>query len=128
MPLVSLIPRFLDPNAGEIRIDGKNIRWITLDSLRDQVSLVMQQSFIFNDTVANNLGCGDASYSIPQIIEAAKLVHAHNFIQKLPYGYETRVGELGFGLSGRTIPHRPGAGRAARPGRAGDRGTEYGFG
>ena len=96
--LVALIPRFLDPSEGEVRLDGKNIRWVTLDSLRNQVSLVMQQNYIFNDTVANNIGCGDPSYSIPQIIEAAKVVHAHNFVQKLPYGYETQIGEHGFGL------------------------------
>jgi ABC-type multidrug transport system fused ATPase/permease subunit len=96
--LVSLIPRFLDPTSGEIRIDGKNIRWVTLDSLRNQVALVLEKELIFNDTVANNIGCGDPSFSIPQIIEAAKLVHAHNFIQKLPHGYETQIGEMGFGL------------------------------
>jgi len=96
---VSLVLRFLDPSSGEIRIDGKNIRWVTLDSLRNQVALVMQQSLIFNDTVANNIGCGDPSFSIPQIIEAAKLAHAHNFIQRLPYGYETTIGELGHSLS-----------------------------
>ncbi|HLW65660.1 MAG TPA: ABC transporter ATP-binding protein [Gemmataceae bacterium] len=96
--LVSLIPRFLDPTSGEIRIDGKNIRWVTLDSLRNQVALVMQREMIFNDTVANNIGCGDPSFSIPQIIEAAKLVHAHNFIQKLPHGYESVIGEMGYGL------------------------------
>ncbi|HEY8504143.1 MAG TPA: ABC transporter ATP-binding protein, partial [Gemmataceae bacterium] len=94
-----LIPRFLDPTGGEIRIDGKNIRWVTHDSLRSQIALVMQHNLIFNDTVANNIGCGDASYSLPQIIEAAKLAHAHQFIQKLPAGYETPVGELGFALS-----------------------------
>lgn len=97
--LAALIPRFLDPSSGEIRIDGKNVRWVTLDSLRNQVALVMQQNLIFNDTVANNIGCGDPSYSIPQIIEAAKLVHAHNFIQKLPFGYETPIGQLGHSLS-----------------------------
>src|SRR5262249_49127930 len=81
--------------AGEIRIDGKNIRWVTLDSLRNQAALVLQSDLTFNDTVANNIGCGDPSYSIPQLIEAAKLVHAHNFIQRLPHGYETMIGEMG---------------------------------
>jgi len=96
--LVSLIPRFLDPSSGEIRIDGRNLRWVTLDSLRSQTALVMQDHILFNDTVLNNIGCGDPSFSVPQIIEAAKLVHAHNFIQRLPYGYETVVGDLGHAL------------------------------
>ncbi len=96
--LVYLIPRFLDPSSGEVRIDGKNIRWVTLDSLRNQIGMVLQHSLVFNDTVANNIGCGDPSFNIPQIIEAAKLVHAHQFIQRLPAGYETQIGDLGFPL------------------------------
>lgn len=99
LALVSLIPRFLDPSSGEILVDGRNLRWVTLDSLRSQTALVMQDHILFNDTVLNNIGCGDPSFSVPQIIEAAKLVHAHNFIQRLPYGYETRVGDLGHSLS-----------------------------
>jgi ATP-binding cassette, subfamily B, bacterial len=57
-----------------------------------------QNSLVFNDTVANNIGCGDPSFTLPQIIEAAKLAHAHQFIQRLPYGYETPIGELGHSL------------------------------
>jgi ATP-binding cassette subfamily B protein len=97
--LVSLVPRFLDPTEGEIKIDGRNLKWITQDSLRTQIGLVLQNSLVFNDTVANNVGCGDPSYTLPQIIEAAKLAHAHQFIQRLPYGYETPIGELGHSLS-----------------------------
>jgi ATP-binding cassette, subfamily B, bacterial len=96
--LVYLIPRFLDPTSGEIRIDDHNLRWVTLDSLRAQIALVMQHSLVFHDTVANNIGCGDPAYTMPQIIEAAKVAHAHQFIQKLPKGYETVVGELGHTL------------------------------
>src|SRR5439155_6122194 len=96
--LVYLIPRFLDPSSGEIRIDNHNLRWVTLDSLRAQIAVVLQHNLVFNDTVANNIGCGDASYSLPQIIEAAKVAHAHQFIQKLPRGYETLIGELGHHL------------------------------
>lgn len=96
--LMYLIPRLLDPTSGEVRIDGKNIRWVTLDSLRNQVAVVSQQNLVFNDTVANNIGCGDPSFSIPQVIEAAKLVHAHSFVEKLPYGYETPIGEIGHSL------------------------------
>jgi ABC-type multidrug transport system fused ATPase/permease subunit len=96
--LVYLLPRFLDPTAGEIRIEDKNIKWVTHESLRAQVAVVMQDDLVFSDTVANNIGCGDPGYSLPQIIEAAKVAHAHQFIERLPYGYETRVGEQGHAL------------------------------
>lgn len=97
--LVYLIPRLLDPTAGEIRIDSRNLRWVTLDSLRAQVGLVMMHNLVFHDTVRNNIGCGDAAYTLPQIIEAAKMAHAHKFIQALPQGYETPIGELGHPLT-----------------------------
>jgi ATP-binding cassette subfamily B protein len=96
--LVYLIPRFLDPSSGEVRIEDKNIKWVTHESLRAQVAAVMQDENLFTDTVANNIGCGDPQYSLPQIIEAAKLAHAHQFIEKLPYGYETVVGDHGHSL------------------------------
>ncbi len=96
--LIDLIPRFIDPNSGEVRIEDKNIRWVTHESLRAQVASVRQDDWIFTDTVANNIGCGDPQYNLPQIIEAAKLAHAHQFIEKLPYGYETVVGEHGKSL------------------------------
>src|SRR5207253_10167882 len=96
--LIYLLPRFLDPTSGEIRIDRKNLRWVTLDSLRAQIAIVLQHNLVFNDTVANNIGCGDPSYNLPQIIEAAKVAHAHQFIQKLPQGYETHIGEMGHAL------------------------------
>ncbi len=97
--LVYLIPRLLDPSSGEIRIDQHNLRWVTLDSLRAQIATVLQNNLVFHDTVANNIGCGDSAYTLPQIIEAAKVAHAHHFIQKLPQGYETPIGELGHTLS-----------------------------
>lgn len=96
--LVYLIPRFLDPTTGEIRIEDKNIRWVTHESLRAQVAVVTQDDLVFSDTVATNIGCGDPGYTLPQIIEAAKLAHAHQFIERLPYGYETRIGDLGHSL------------------------------
>jgi ABC-type multidrug transport system fused ATPase/permease subunit len=96
--LVYLIPRFLDPTAGELRVEDKNIRWVTHESLRAQVALVMQDDLVFSDTVLNNIGCGDPGYTLPQIIEAAKLAHAHQFIEKLPYGYETMIGDHGHPL------------------------------
>jgi ATP-binding cassette subfamily B protein len=96
--LVYLLPRFLDPTGGEIRIDRKNLRWVTLDSLRAQIAMVLQHNLVFNDTAANNIGCGDKAYTLPKIIEAAKVAHAHQFIQRLPQGYETAIGEMGFPL------------------------------
>jgi ATP-binding cassette subfamily B protein len=97
--LVYLIPRLLDPTSGEIRIDQYNLRWVTLDSLRAQIGIVLLHNLVFHDTVANNIGCGDPAYGVPQIIEAAKIAHAHNFIQKLPKGYETPIGEMGHSLN-----------------------------
>jgi ATP-binding cassette subfamily B protein len=97
--LVYLIPRLLDPSAGEIRIDEHNLRWVTLDSLKAQIATVLQHNLVFHDTVANNIGLGDQAYTLPQIIEAAKIAHAHHFIQKLPKGYETPIGEQGHSLS-----------------------------
>jgi ATP-binding cassette subfamily B protein len=97
--LVYLIPRLLDPTTGEIRIDQHNLRWVTLDSLRAQTGTVLMHNLVFHDSVANNIGCGDNAYTLGQIIEAAKVAHAHHFIQKLPQGYETPIGELGHQLS-----------------------------
>jgi ATP-binding cassette subfamily B protein len=96
--LVYLIPRFLDPQHGDVRIDGERLRRVTLQSLRAQVALVMQHDLVFHDTVAHNIGCGDPAFTLPQIIEAAKVAHCHQFIQQLPDGYETRIGELGHKL------------------------------
>jgi ATP-binding cassette subfamily B protein len=97
--LIYLIPRLLDPDSGEIRVDQHNLRWVTFDSLRAQVALVLQRHLVFNDTVANNIGCGDPSFDLPKIIEAAKIAHAHQFIQRLPKGYETPIGEMGHYLN-----------------------------
>ena len=91
--------RFADPTSGEVRIDGKNTRWVTYESIRTQVALVLEDALTFSDTVANNIGCGDPALTLPQVIHAAKLAHAHQFIQRLPYGYETRVGTGGMSLS-----------------------------
>jgi ATP-binding cassette subfamily B protein len=93
-----LLPRFLDPTAGEVRFDENNLRWVTLESLRGQIGLVLRHSLVFNDTVLHNIGCGSATANLPQITDAAKLAHAHQFIQKLPRGYETVIGDLGYAL------------------------------
>jgi ABC-type multidrug transport system fused ATPase/permease subunit len=97
--LVYMLARFFDPTSGEIRIEDKNIRWVTHESLRAQVAMVMQDDLSFSDTVANNIGCGDPQYSLPQIIEAAKIAHAHQFIERLPFGYETQIGSGGHSLA-----------------------------
>lgn len=96
--LVYLLPRFLDPTSGEIRMEDRNIRWVTHESLRAQVAVVMSDDLTFSDTVLNNIGCGDPQFNLPQIIEAAKLAHAHQFIERLPNGYETPIGPLGHSL------------------------------
>ncbi len=97
--LIYLIPRLLDPTSGEIRVDDHNLRWVTLDSLRDKIATVLVHNLVFHDTVANNISCGDPSLTLPKIIEAAKMARAHQFIQKLPQGYETPIGELGHSLT-----------------------------
>jgi ATP-binding cassette, subfamily B, bacterial len=99
LTLSYLLPRLIDPDQGEVRVDNKPLPWVTLESVRRQVALVLQDDLVFNDTVANNIGCGDEKYSLPQIIEAAKTAHAHNFIMKQSGGYETRVGDLGESLT-----------------------------
>ncbi len=95
--LAYLLTRFLEPTAGEVKIDGKNVRWVTFESLRTQVGLVLPDHTTFADTVANNIGCGD-TFTLPKIVDAAKAAHAHGFIQHLPYGYETALGDAGHAL------------------------------
>lgn len=97
--VMHLLLRFLDPTGGEIRINDKNIKYVTYESLRGHVAAVMQDDLTYSDTVLNNIGCGDPANTLPKVIEAAKLAHAHQFIEKLPHGYETVVGELGVSLT-----------------------------
>lgn len=98
--LVNLIPRFYDVNAGRIAIDGRDIRDVTLKSLRSQIAIVTQQTILFNDTVRNNIAYGDIERTEEDIINAAKAANAHDFIVKLPQGYDSNIGELGTKLSG----------------------------
>jgi ABC-type multidrug transport system fused ATPase/permease subunit len=98
--IASLIPRFYDPNAGAILVDGRDVRQITLASLRRNISLVSQDVFLFNGTVKENILYGRQDASEEEVIEAAKLANAHDFILELPDGYETKVGERGVKLSG----------------------------
>jgi len=98
--IINLLPRFYDPTSGRITIDGYDIRHITLGSLRDQISIVLQETTLFATTVRENIafGCPDASDEA--IVEAARIAQAHAFIQELPDGYGTEVGERGVTLSG----------------------------
>lgn len=98
--VINLIPRFYDPQKGRITIDGIDIRQVTLRSLRKQIGIVPQETFLFSDTVRNNIAFGRPDASFEEVVEAAKAAQAHEFISKLPKGYETRVGERGIGLSG----------------------------
>jgi len=98
--LVNLLPRFYDVAQGQILIDGHDIRKVTLKSLRDQIGLVTQQTILFNDTARNNIAYGDQNCSDREVIEAAKAANAHDFIQRLPQGYDTIIGEQGVKLSG----------------------------
>jgi subfamily B ATP-binding cassette protein MsbA len=98
--LVNLIPRFYDVSKGRILIDGQDIREVTVESLREQIGIVTQQTILFNDTVKNNIAYGDIVKTEEDIIRAAKAANAHDFISKLPLGYDTLIGEQGTKLSG----------------------------
>ncbi len=98
--LTNLIPRFLEISSGELFIDGTEIRNVTLQSLRSQISMVTQQTILFNDTVKNNIAYGDLKASEEDIFKAARAAHAFDFIQELPKGFDTIIGEGGSRLSG----------------------------
>ena len=98
--LANLIPRFYDPDSGQILIDGKEIHESTLFSLRSQIGMVTQNVVTFNDTIAANIAYGKPDATREEIIAAAKRAFAHEFISPLPDGYETMIGEQGAGLSG----------------------------
>jgi subfamily B ATP-binding cassette protein MsbA len=95
-----LILRFYDVEDGAVLIDGVDVRRYSLKSLRGQIGLVTQHTFLFNDSIRNNIAYGSIDKSMADIIAAAKLANAHDFIMRLPNGYETVVGELGVRLSG----------------------------
>ena len=98
--LLSLLPRFYDATDGAILIDDTNIRQATFASLRGQIGIVTQDVILFHDTVANNIAYGVPNYAIEDVIRAAKIANAHEFIEKLPEGYQTLIGERGTRLSG----------------------------
>ncbi len=98
--LVDLIPRFYEVYDGAILIDGIDIRDVTIDSLRDQIGIVTQQTILFNDTVRNNIAYGDINKSDEEIIAAAKAANSYDFIMKMDQGFDTIIGEQGARLSG----------------------------
>jgi ATP-binding cassette, subfamily B, bacterial MsbA len=98
--LVHLIPRFFDVTTGAIKIDGYDIRDVTLASLRAQIGIVTQETILFNDTVRNNIAYGQPDVSAEAVADAARAALAHDFIMRLPEGYDTVIGERGLRLSG----------------------------
>jgi len=98
--ILNLIPRFYDVGSGEIKIDDQSINKIKLESLRKQISLVSQETTLFDDTIKNNIKYANSESSDEEIIEVAKLSHCHDFIENLPNKYDTLIGEDGVRLSG----------------------------
>jgi ATP-binding cassette subfamily B protein len=98
--LMSLIPRFYDPLEGRILLDGRDLREVSVEELRRNIGLVFQENFLFSDTVGKNIAFGNPEASQEQIVKAAKTAAAHDFITRMPEGYETLLGEFGVNLSG----------------------------
>ncbi len=98
--LVHLIPRFFDVTSGAIKLDGHDLRGVTLTSLRAQIGIVTQETILFNDTVRNNIAYGQPNVTLEAVTEAANAALAHDFIMRLPEGYDTVIGERGLRLSG----------------------------
>lgn len=97
--LVNLLPRFYDVTRGAVLIDGIDVRDVKLDTLRRQIGMVLQDTYLFSDTVMNNIRYGRPEATDEEVIAAARLAHAHEFIERLPDGYNTVLGERGTGLS-----------------------------
>lgn len=98
--LADLVPRFYDPTEGEILLDGISLKDYEIESLRQQMGVVTQESILFNDTIFNNIAFGKEDATLEQVIEAAKVANAHEFISQTPEGYNTFIGERGSKLSG----------------------------
>lgn len=98
--LIDLIPRFIEPNTGQVLFDGIDIQDVTMESLRSLLGTVNQESILFNDTIFNNIAFGKSDATMEQVIAAAKIANAHNFIIETEKGYETNIGDRGTKLSG----------------------------
>jgi subfamily B ATP-binding cassette protein MsbA len=98
--ILALLLRFYDPEAGVIRLDGRDIRTLTQSSLREQIGTVSQDTFLFHDSILNNIRYGRLDATREEVIEAAKQAYAHPFISEQPHGYETVIGDKGCLLSG----------------------------
>lgn len=98
--LVNLIPRFYDPTEGRVLLDGIDVRDVTLESLRQNMAIVLQETFLFSTTIKENIAYGKPEATMEEIISAARAAQIHDFIASLPEKYETAVGERGVGLSG----------------------------
>jgi ABC-type multidrug transport system fused ATPase/permease subunit len=98
--LMNLLPRFWDVDSGAISIDGRDVREVPLRSLRSQIGMVIQETILFQDTIANNIAYGYPHADRAAIVAAADRAFAHQFITALPQGYDTKIGERGLGLSG----------------------------
>ena len=98
--IINLIPRFYDPTEGVIRIDGTDLRQVTLESLRSQIGTVLQETNLFSGTIRDNIAFGRSDAPMTEIVRAAEAAAAHEFIQTFPQGYDTPVGERGITLSG----------------------------
>jgi ATP-binding cassette, subfamily B, bacterial len=98
--IISLIPRFYDPRSGQVRIDGRDVRQFTMKSLREQISFVLQDTLLFRAPIWENIAYGKPDASRAEIMRAAQVANAHEFIDKMPEGYDTMLGERGVTLSG----------------------------
>jgi len=98
--LMDLIPRFIEPQEGTITLDGHDITQVTMESLRKHIGVVNQESILFNDTIRNNIAFGKPDASMEEIVEAAKIANAHDFILQTEKGYDTNIGDRGMKLSG----------------------------
>jgi len=97
--IVSLIPRFYDAQKGEIRLDGINVKELRLKELREHIGIVMQEPFLFNASIMENIAYGKLNATMDEVVQAATLANAHTFISSLPEGYHHQVGERGIKLS-----------------------------
>ena len=98
--IINLIPRFYDPSAGKVLIDGQDVREVQLESLRSQIGIVLQDTTLFSGTIRDNIAFGRPEASLEDVVEAAKAAAAHEFILSFPEGYDTKVGERGTTVSG----------------------------